>query len=164
MLSFYNRLRRDRSGLSLLELIIALTILSVLGAAVIPLAEVTVKRNKEIELRRSLRTIRTAIDDYKADFDRAVAENKITRAINETGYPEDLEALVEGDDWGGMYPYKRRYLRRIPRDPFDRYDQGWGMRSYTDDPNTTYWGGNNVYDVFSQSDGIALDGTPYNTW
>lgn len=164
MLSFYDRLWRDRRGLSLLELIIALTILSVLGAAVIPLAEVTVKRNKEIELRRSLRTIRTAIDDYKADFDRAVAENKITRAINETGYPEDLEALVEGDDWGGMYPYKRRYLRRIPRDPFDRYDQGWGMRSYTDDPNTTYWGGNNVYDVFSQSDGIALDGTPYNTW
>ncbi len=128
------------------------------------MAEITVKRSKEIELRRALRTIRTAIDDYKADYQRAVIEKKIIAAIDESGYPKELEELVDGNDWGGMYPYKRKYLRRIPRDPFDTYDEGWGMRSYADEPDTTVWGGEDVYDVFSQSEGIGLDGTPYNTW
>lgn len=154
----------NRRGLTLLEMIIALAILSVLAAAVLPLAEVTVKRNKEIELRRSLRLVRTAIDDYKADYDKAVQQKKILTSINETGYPKELEKLVEGSDWGGLYPYQKKYLRRIPRDPFDTYDQGWGMRSYADEPDTTVSGGEDVYDVFSQSDGIALDGTAYNTW
>lgn len=154
----------NRRGLTLLEMIIALAILSVLAAAVLPLAEVTVKRNKEIELRRSLRLVRTAIDDYKADYDKAVQQKKILTSINETGYPKELEKLVEGSDWGGLYPYQKKYLRRIPRDPFDIYDQGWGMRSYADEPDTTVSGGEDVYDVFSQSDGIALDGTAYNTW
>lgn len=163
MLSLYDRLRNAR-GLTLLELIIALVILSVLGAAVIPMAELTVKRTKEMELRRALRTIRTAIDEYKADFDKAVAEKKYTPSINDTGYPEELEVLLEGDDWGGLYPFKRKYLRRIPRDPFDEYDTGWGLRSYADEPDTTVWGGEDVYDVYSQSTGTGLDGTPYNTW
>ncbi len=151
-------------GLTLLELIIAMTILSILAAAVLPLAEVTVKRSKELELRRSLRQMRTAIDEYKADYDRAKAENKIITSINETGYPKDLESLLEGKDWGGLYPYKRKYLRRIPLDPFDVYEQGWGLRSYADSPDSTVWGGEDVYDVYSQSDGTALDGTTYNTW
>ena len=154
----------NRCGLTLLEMIIALAILSVLAAAVLPLAEMTVKRNKEIEMRRSLRLIRTAIDDYKADYDKAVQQKKIMTSINETGYPKELEDLVKGSDWGGLYPYAKKYLRRIPRDPFDVYDQGWGMRSYADEPDTTVSGGEDVYDVFSQSDGTALDGTAYNTW
>lgn len=154
---------RER-GLTFLELVIALAILAVLASAVLPMAEMTVRRTKELELRRSLRTIRTAIDEYKDDHDRAVAEKKITPSINETGYPEDLETLLKGDDWGGMYPYKRRYLRRIPRDPFDKFDEGWGLRAYEDDYDSTVYGGGDVYDVYSQSDGIAIDGTQYNTW
>jgi len=141
-----------------------MAILAVLATVVIPMAEVSAKRAKELELRRALREIRTAIDHYKEDFDRAVAEKKIITSINETGYPESLEALVEGNDWGGLYPYKRKYLRRIPKDPFDEYDEGWGLRSYEDDPDSTVYSGNDIYDVYSQSQGIALDGTPYNTW
>jgi general secretion pathway protein G len=151
-------------GLTLVELLITITILAVLAAAVLPMAEVTVKRTKELELRRSLRILRTAIDAYKEDFDRAVREKKIIPALNETGYPKELDDLVEGSDWGGLYPYKRRYLRRIPRDPFDEYDAGWGLRSYADDSDSASWGGRDVYDVYSQSEGTALDGTPYRSW
>ncbi|PLX81149.1 MAG: general secretion pathway protein GspG [Desulfuromonas sp.] len=145
-------------------MVIALAILAVLASVVMPLSEMTVRRNKEIELRRSLRQIRTAIDAYKDDFDRAVEEKKIQAAINETGYPESLEELIEGDDWKGLYPYKRKYLRRIPRDPFDQYDEGWGLRSYKDDADSTVWGGDDIYDVYTQSDGVAIDGTNYRDW
>ena len=151
-------------GLTLLEMILALVILAVLATAVIPMAEVTATRGKELELRRSLREIRVAIDNYKADFDKAVEEKKIIASINETGYPEDLEILMEGSDWGGLYSYKRKYLRRLPKDPFDEYDEGWGKRSYKDDPDSTFYSGDDIYDVYSQSSRMALDGTPYNTW
>lgn len=158
------RITLGQRGLTLIELVIAVAILSILAAAVLPMAEVTVTRTKEIELRRSLRTIRTAIDDYKKDYDRAAAEKKIITSVNDTGYPESLEVLLEGNDWGGMLTYKKKYLRRIPADPFDRYGDGWGLRSLEDDPDSTVWGGENVYDVYSQSDAIGLDGTAYNTW
>ncbi|PLX92228.1 MAG: general secretion pathway protein GspG [Desulfuromonas sp.] len=141
-----------------------MSILAILASAVLPLAEVTVTRSKEVELRRALRTLRVAIDQYKADYDRAVEEKKINASLNETGYPEELENLVEGSDWGGLYAFRRRYLRSIPRDPFDRYDDGWGLRSYSDDPESTIWGGEDIFDVYSQSDQIGLDGTPYNRW
>ncbi len=160
----FRLLRDNEAGLTLIELVIALAILAVLASAVLPLAEVTVKRTKEIELQRALRDIRSAIDAYKADFDKAKAEKKIITSIGETGYPEELEILVEGKEWGDLYSYPRKYLRRIPRDPFDRYDEGWGLRSYKDDPDSTVWGGDDVYDVYSQSDGIALDGTEYRNW
>lgn len=156
--------RSGNRGLTLIELVIAMALLAILAAAVLPMAEVTVRRTKELELRRNLRTIRTAIDDYKKDFDQAVKDKKYVPAINETGYPESLEALLEGNDFGGLYPYKRKYLRRIPRDPFDKYDEGWGLRAYADEADSTAYGGGDVYDVYSQSDGIGLDGTPYNTW
>lgn len=155
---------KGQRGLTLLEMVLAMAILAVLATAVLPMVEVTVTRSKELDLRRSLREIRTALDNYKADFDRAVEEKKIIAAINETGYPESLELLVEGDDWGGLYPYKRKYLRRIPKDPFDEYDEGWGLRSYKDDPDSTFYGGDDIFDVYSQSQRTALDGTPYNTW
>ena len=156
--------RAGQRGMTLLELIIALVILGILAAVALPMAEVAATRNKEIELRRSLRDIRTAIDAWKADYDRAVAAKKITPSINETGYPESLEKLVEGNDWGGLYPYKRRYLRRIPIDPFDEFAEGWGLRSLKDDPDSTVYGGEDVFDVYSQSTRTALDGTEYQTW
>ena len=151
-------------GLTLIELIIALVILGILAAAVVPMAQLGATRAKELELRRSLREVRSAIDAWKADFDKAVQEKKIISSINETGYPESLEKLVEGNDWGGLYPYKRMYLRRIPVDPFDEYDEGWGLRSVKDEPDSTVYGGEDVYDIYSQSIKIGLDGTPYNTW
>ncbi|BCR05763.1 type II secretion system pseudopilin PulG [Desulfuromonas versatilis] len=160
---------RGQRGLTLVELIIAMAILAILAAAVLPMAEVTVKRTKELELRRALRTIRTAIDDYHADFLKAAypeagQPRRYTPAIDETGYPEELEDLVEGTDWGGLYQFKKKYLRRIPKDPFDKYDEGWGLRSYADEPDSTVYGGEDIYDVYSQSEETALDGTIYNTW
>jgi len=151
-------------GLTLIELIITLVILGILAAAVLPMAELAATRGKELELRRALREVRTAIDAWKADFDKAAEEKKIIPSINETGYPESLEKLVEGNDWGGLYPYKRKYLRRIPTDPFDEFEEGWGMRSYKDDPDSTVYGGEDVFDIYSQSSRSGLDGTPYNTW
>lgn len=156
--------RAGQRGLTLIEMVIALAILAILAAAVLPMAEMTVKRTKEIELRRSLRILRTAIDEFKADYEKASTEKKIITSLNETGYPKELDDLIKGDDWGGMYPFKRRYLRRIPKDPFDEYDLGWGLRSYADDPDSTVWGGEDIYDVYSQSEKIGLDGTSYNTW
>ncbi|WP_305046719.1 type II secretion system protein [Geoalkalibacter sp.] len=155
---------RFQLGLTFIELVLAMAILSVIAAVTMPLAEIAVKRGKEVELRRALREIRGALDEYHADWSRAVRERRYIPSIDETGYPETLEELVTGNDWGGLYPYKRKYLRRIPSDPFDRWDQGWGMRAYKDDPDSTVYGGGDIYDVFSQSDGVALDGTSYNTW
>jgi general secretion pathway protein G len=152
------------SGLTLIELVIAMAILAILAATVIPMAEVTVTRTKELELRRSLRDIRSAIDTYKLDYDKAVVEKKIFVTVGESGYPEELEILLEGSDWGGLYPFKKKYLRRIPKDPFDRDNYGWGLRSYTDDADSSIWGGEDVYDVYSQSEDMALDGTIYRDW
>ena len=152
------------SGLTLIELVIAMAILAILASVVIPLSEVTVTRTKEVELRRALRDIRTAIDDYKADYDKAVKAKKFFATLGQSGYPEELEKLLEGNDWGGLYPYRKKYLRRIPKDPFDRDGVGWGLRSYIDEADSTQWGGEDVYDVYSQSDAIALDGTYYRDW
>ncbi|WP_303720353.1 type II secretion system protein [Malonomonas rubra] len=154
----------NNSGLTLIELVIAMALMAILAAVALPMAEVTVVRTKELELRRALRDVRTAIDEYHADYQAAVEQKKIFATVDASGYPEELKALVEGNDWGGLYPYKKKYLRRIPRDPFDRYDDGWGLRSYEDEPDSTVWGGNDIYDIYSQSDEIALDGTYYRDW
>lgn len=150
--------------MTLIELVIAMAILAILAATVLPLSEVTVTRTKELELRRSLRDIRSAIDTYKLDYDKAVVEKKIFATVGDSGYPEELEKLLEGNDWGGLYTFKKKYLRRIPKDPFDRDNNGWGLRSYIDDADSTVWGGEDVYDVYSLSDDTALDGTYYRDW
>jgi general secretion pathway protein G len=159
---------KSSKGLTLIELIVTMTILAILASAILPLASMTTKRTKEIELRRNLRTIRTAIDDFKRTYDDGVRQNKIQAVVNKSGCPETLEQLVEGYDFGQAAGGKKRFLRRIPTDPFKPPGQGeepeWGLRSYTDEPDSTSWGGEDVFDVYSLSEETALDGTKYSDW
>lgn len=158
------------AGISLVELIITLSILSILASVILPSAQLISKRNKEIELRRNLRIIRMAIDDFKKTYEKGVDEKKIIPSMNKSGYPETLDQLVEGHDFGGFLPEKKKFLRRVPLDPFsdkkmaESPEWGWGVRSYADKPDSTIWGREDVYDVYSQSDGIAIDGTEYKDW
>ena len=155
--------RAGQAGYSLIELLAVTVVLLVLASAVMPLAKVTVQRAREAELRRALREIRTAIDRYKdaADLQQIAATDLKTNA---EGYPPTLEVLVEGVRANGdASGRKLKFLRRIPMDPMT-HTQEWGMRSYQDDADSTSWGGQNVYDVFSKSGGVALDGTKYVDW
>ena len=158
----------NNRGISLIELIVTRLILSVLASLILPSAQMMVKRTKEIELRRELRLIRTAIDDYKRTYDQAVKENKIPSVMNKSGCPETLKVLVDGYDFGGLTNYKNKFLRRIPADPFNPPKPGeepkWGLRSYADEPDSTSWGGEDVYDVYSLSGETAIDGTKYKDW
>lgn len=146
-------------GVTLVELMVTVVILSVLATCILPLSQVTYRRSKEIELRRALRVVRTALDEYN----RLVNEGKIPKKANGSGYPETLDVLVKGVDLSGPVPLKRKFLRRIPRDPMTQEGE-WGMRSYVDEPDSDIWGGQDVYDVYSQSDEVALDGTYYKDW
>jgi len=149
--------RSGEAGMTLLELIIACTILLILSGAVTPLVRITIVRSREAELHRDLREIRNAIDRYKDMADTAAFRTEVTS----NGYPPDLDTLVKGVIVAGN---KRvRFLRRIPVDPMTG-NTDWGMRSIQDDPDTTSWGGGNVFDVFSKSQGTALDGTKYADW
>lgn len=158
----------NRRGLTLVELVVTVTILAILASAIIPMAHMTSTRVKELELRRDLRIVRTAIDSYKYTYDQAVKDGKIASVLNKSGYPETLKKLVEGDDFGGFVNYKKKFLRKIPADPFNPPKPGeepkWGMRSYTDEPDSNSWGGDDVFDVYSLSDGKAIDGTNYKDW
>jgi general secretion pathway protein G len=150
-----HRLRNAR-GLTLIELIIAIMIIGLLAGAAVPIVKTRVKREKELELRRDLWEMRDAIDRYKDAADRGAFQTK----VDSLGYPPDMQTLVDGVDVQGK---KLRFLRRIPVDPMTG-DSDWGLRSNQDDPDSTSWGGQNVFDVYSKSDGTALDGTKYNTW
>lgn len=154
--------RRGENGFTYLELIIATMILAILAAAVIPVAEVTSKRAKEAELRRNLRTMRTAIDEYKRAVDLGVIGGTDVQLGSE-GYPENLEVLVEGVSQVGAVGKTIKFLRRIPVDPMTNGTE-WGLRSYQDEPDSTFWGGQNVYDVYTKSQGTALDGSKYRDW
>ena len=152
-----------QAGYSLIELLAVTVVLLVLASAVMPLAKVTVQRAREAELRRSLREIRTAIDRYKdaADLQQIAATDLKTNA---EGYPPTLEVLVEGVRANGdASGRKLKFLRRVPMDPMT-HSAEWGMRSYQDDADSTSWGGQNVYDVYTKSGGLALDGTKYVDW
>jgi general secretion pathway protein G len=152
------RKRSSEAGLTLLELIIAGSILLVLSSAALPVFKFTVIRSKEAELHRSLREIRNAVDRYKD-----VADLNLVRVqVGSEGYPPDLETLVNGVNYGGGVQ-KIRFLRRIPIDPMTGRAE-WGLRSVQDDPDSTSWGGNNVFDVYSKSQATALDGTKYSDW
>lgn len=162
----------NNRGLSLIELVVTMVILTILASVVLPSARMTTVRMKEIELKRNLREIRNAIDEYKRTYERGVAEGKIQVVINKPqGYPETLEVLVEGHDFGGYLMYKKKFLRRIPRDPMYQAPDGatrgedlWGLRSHEDEPDSENWGGENVFDVYSKSQAKAIDGTYYKDW
>jgi len=145
--------------MTLLELIIACTILLILSSAAMPLARYTIMRQRETELRQDLREMRNAIDRYKDLSDR----NLIRVELGSEGYPPDLDTLVRGVQLGAANDRRIRFLRRIPIDPTTgRAD--WGLRAIQDDPDSMSWGGKNVFDVYSKSQGTALDGTKYSDW
>jgi general secretion pathway protein G len=150
--------RRAERGFTLAELVMVAALIAVLSTMALPVAKFTVKRRKEAELRLSLRLMRNAIDEHKRLSDQGL----IPLQLGGEGYPEDLEVLVEGVDLVGQET-KRRFLRRIPWDPMTG-EQEWGKRSYQDDPDSDSWGSENLYDVYSLSDGTAIDGTKYKDW
>lgn len=160
------KLLRSRDGVSLLELVVAVIILGILAAGVMPMARNTAQRNKEIELRRNLRIIRIAIDDYKKNFDKLPdGPNK-----SGSGYPKDLQELVDGHDFGDVKIGKVKFLRRMVLNPLnpksneDDKQWGWELRCYKDDKDSSSWCGDDVFDVFAPQEETALDGTKYKEW
>lgn len=149
-------MQRKQSGLTLIELIVAITILAILTGAAVPIARVRIRRERERELHQALWEIRDAIDRYKDAADRGAFQVK----LGTEGYPPDLDTLVQGVDVGGK---KLRFLRRIPVDPMTG-NTDWGKRCMSDDPDSTSWCGSNVFDVFTQATGTAMDGTKYQDW
>lgn len=161
-------LRRSRSrreqissqaGMTLLELVIACSILLILSSAALPIAKYSIIHKREELLRYELRQMRDAIDRYK---DLADA-NKIRVEVGSEGYPPDLETLVKGVKLGAGDDKKIRFLRRIPADPMTGHAD-WGFRCISDDPDSTSWCGKNIFDVYSKSTGTASDGTRYSDW
>ena len=143
-------------GFTLVELIIATTIMVILTGMALPLARVTIAREKEHELRYDLWMMRDAIDRYKDQADRGAFQIK----VDSQGYPPDLDTLVQGVDSNGK---KLKFLRRVPVDPMTGKPE-WGMRSMQDDSTSDSWGEQNVFDVYTKSEGTALDGTKYKDW
>ncbi|GLH67097.1 type II secretion system protein [Geothrix edaphica] len=149
-----------QSGFTLLELVVTATVLLILASVTVPLARNGLKRQQELELRRDLREMRQAIDDYK----KQAEQQKIKAPPAEANfYPESLEVLVEGVPAAGSISRKVRFLRRIPVDPLTGKAE-WGLRSSSDDANSTSWGGGHVYDVYSLSPGRGMNGIPYREW
>jgi general secretion pathway protein G len=149
--------KKCQKGFTLVELIVAATILSILTMMALPLARLTIQREKEKRLRHALWEMRDAIDRYKDAGDRAAFQIK----ADSFGYPPDLETLVKGVEGAGAK--KMRFLRSIPVDPMTNSKE-WGLRSMQDDPDSDSWGGQNVFDVYTKSEGTGLDGTKYKDW
>jgi general secretion pathway protein G len=146
-------------GFTLIELTVSVLIVAILTGLAVPLARNSIKREKEFELRVALREMRTAIDKYKDAADRGLIMVK----VDTEGYPETLQVLVEGVQMVGAVDKKLKFLRRVPTDPMTNSTE-WVLRSYQDDIKATSWGGQNVFDVYTKSEGTALDGTKYKDW
>lgn len=150
----------SQSGLTLVELIVACGIISILSMIALPLAKVQLRREQEKELRIALREIRTALDKYKDYSDKGF----IQKELESEGYPATLDVLVEGVPLANTPDKKKvKFLRRIPRDPLTNSIE-WGKRALQDEADSTSWGGKNVFDVYSTSQATALDGSKYSDW
>ena len=148
-----------QAGYSIVEMVVACTLLAILSTMALPVAKYSAKRAKEAELRSALRSMRNAIDEYKRFSDVGL----IDIYVGTEGYPSELELLVEGVDLNGTIDGQKKFLRRIPIDPMTG-EAEWGLRSYQDDWDGDSWGGENVYDVYSLSAGTGLNGIPYEEW
>jgi len=154
---------RREHGYSFIELLVVTAIMFILASAVMPLVQVTAQRQREVELRAALRQMRTAIDRFKDSVDQGrIAATELKPGSE--GYPPNLETLVDGvpmqNDQSGV---KLKFLRRIPIDPMTNSTE-WGMRAYQDRPDSTSWGGQSVFDVYTKSGATAIDGTKYKDW
>jgi general secretion pathway protein G len=149
----------SKRGFTLIELIATITILSILVGISLPLARNSLKRERERQLHEVLREMRPAIDKYKIESDNG----RIEVPTDTEGYPQTLEALVDGVQLIGQAGKNIKFLRKIPLDPMTN-STDWGLRSYQDEPTSQSWGGQNVFDVYSKSDGVAFDGTRYKDW
>ncbi len=149
----------NNQGVTLIEMVATLAIISILASGILPLSQVVYKRTKEMELKNNLRIIRKALDAHKTLVDEKV----IPVVPGNSGFPESLEILVEGVDLKTATSEKRKFLRRIPKDPMVENGE-WGLRSYADDSQSKIWGGQDVYDVYSLSDKQAIDGSYYKDW
>jgi general secretion pathway protein G len=149
----------NHRGFTLIELIVTVFIISILVGLAIPLARNSIKREKEFELRAALREMRVAIDNYKNASDRGLIMVK----VDTEGYPETLQVLVDGVQMTGTVDKKLKLLRRIPKDPMTNSTE-WGLRSYQDDPKMNSWGGQDVFDVYTKSEGTGFDGSKYKDW
>ncbi|PYV12182.1 MAG: general secretion pathway protein GspG [Acidobacteria bacterium] len=154
-----NRVERFGRGFTIVELIAAITILLILTSVALPIARIQAQRTREVELRRALRELRQAIDRYKDFADRSMIPSK----PDSFGYPPDFETLVKGVPLKGSSTAKYKFLRRVPVDPMTGKAE-WSLRALQDDPDSRSWGGGNVFDVSSRSQGTALDGTRYADW
>lgn len=150
---------RGSRGYTIAELVMVCAVLGILAGIALPVAKFTTRRMKEAELRSALRDMRNAVDEYKRYSDAGL----LPVEFGTDGYPKELELLVEGVDLVGQIDKKVKFLRRIPLDPMTG-EYEWGMRSYQDEWDTTTWGGENVYDVYSLSGGVGLNGVPYSQW
>lgn len=151
--------RRGERGYTLAELVMVAVVMTILAMAVLPVAKYTSRRTKELELKQALRSMRAGIDEFKRYSDAGM----IPIDLGTDGYPAELEVLVEGVDLVGQIDRKVKFLRRVPIDPMTG-EQEWGLRSYQDEPDSTSWGGENVYDVYSLAGGTGLNGVPYEKW
>jgi general secretion pathway protein G len=151
--------RRLRAGFTLLEMVIVAALLTILAGVTLPVVKFAEKRQKEIELHAALREMRYAVDEFKRYSDNGF----IPIEFGTDGYPKDLEVLVEGVEIVGQIDMQIRFLRRIPVDPMTGEEE-WGLRSYQDDFDAESWGGENVYDVYSLSEGAGLNKVPYREW
>lgn len=146
--------------MTLVEMIIVATLLLILASATIPVAKYSLRRSKEAELRLALRTMRTAVDEFKRYSDASL----IPIELGTDGYPKDLETLLEPVDLVGQVDRQVRFLRRIPIDPMVGNNEDWILLSYQDEPDASSWGGENIFDVRSSSEGVGLNGLPYKEW
>ena len=149
-------------GITYLELVATTAIVMILASAILPMGRVAVRRQREIELRRELRVMREAINRYKLAVDQGQIGGTDVKLGSE-GYPPEIETLVKGVNRVGALDRKLKFLRRIPVDPMTSAAE-WGLRCYQDEPDSTSWCGENVWDVYSKSTAKGLDGTNYNTW